>query len=93
MKVRLVEKFLREGVSKKDLEKILYLIGEAHDKIMEAQDELSSLGYEYDDEIIDNLSYDLDDLEASLSEFDFVGDEDPVQACLDYYGIEEDEEE
>lgn len=93
MKVRLVEKLLKEGVSKEELRTVLELIGEAHNKIMEAQDELSSLSYDYDDDIITDLGYALDDLEAELSEYDFFGDDDPVQAALEFFGVEEEEEE
>lgn len=93
MKVRLVEKLLKEGVSKEELRTILELIGEAHNKIMEAQDELSSLSYDYDDDIITDLGYALDDLEAELSEYDFFGNDDPVQTAFEFFGVEEEEEE
>lgn len=71
---------------------ILMKIGEAHDKIMEAQDDIADVRYddiedEDDSEFVsgtlDNLGYILDDLEAELSEYDFMGEDDPVTACLD----------
>ena len=92
MKAKLVETILKEGVSKDQLNVILKLIGEAHDKIMEAQDELDTLSYEYDDEILDCLSYDLSDLESSLSELDFVGSDNPTQDAYDHYDIEVEKE-
>lgn len=91
MKVKLVEKLLNENVSKEELKNVLYLIGLAHDKIMEAQDELDTLGYDYDDEILSDLEYDLDDLEASLSELDFMGSDDPVKDAYEHYGVDKED--
>lgn len=85
MKVKLVEKLQSGSAPKEELKSILYLIGLAHDKIMEAQDELETLGYDYDDEILSDLEYDLDDLEASLSELDFMGSDDPIADAYDHY--------
>lgn len=55
---------------------ILYLIGEAHDKIIEAQD-LAKPG---EDEFPAELCDVLDDLEADLSEWDMMGEDDPEAA-------------
>lgn len=88
MKIRLVEK-LNEGMDdnlREHLLEICKLIGAAHDKIMEAQDELSNVKYDYDEEILDDVEYALDDLEASLSEMDFMGsDGDPVEDLKDHF--------
>lgn len=62
--------------------KILQLIGEAHDKIMEAQD-LVEPG---EDEFPAELSDILDDLEADLSEWDMMGEDDPEAALQDKLG-------
>lgn len=87
MKIKLVEK-LNEGVDenlKKHLLAICKLIGEAHDKIMEAQDELSNVKYDYEEDILDIVEDSLDDLEASLSEMDFMGNDDPVKELEDHF--------
>lgn len=55
---------------------ILNLIGEAHDKIMEAQDLVTPGEDEFPSELVDIL----DDLEASLSEWDMMGEDDPEEA-------------
>ena len=82
MKVRIKRK-LKEELSSGELLKILQLLGEAHDKIMEAQDELSDLMYEHEDddedELLTTLEYILDDLESALSEHDYMGADDPVE--------------
>lgn len=90
MKVKLVEKLLKEGVSKDEIYNILKLIGEAHDKIIEAQDYVDSLSSDYDDDILGDLEMYIDDMEASISELDFMGEEDPVSAIYKFYEIEED---
>ena len=69
--------------SKADIMKICVLLGEAHDKIMEAQDLVDDLAY--DDELPSDAIYDLEDLEAALSEFDFMGEEQPADAFLEKY--------
>lgn len=102
MRFRAAKKALTEdvGTSNPDAEatrrafifNILMKIGEAHDKIMEAQDDIADVKYDdvRDDDdsefvsgTLDNLGYILDDLEAELSEYDFMGEDDPVTACLD----------
>lgn len=52
------------------------LLGEAHDKIMEAQDLAKDLIEA--NELGQDLEYALEDLEADLSEFDFMGEGDPA---------------
>lgn len=92
MKVKVVNRKLKEEFDLNDcILKVLKLIGQAHDKIMEAQDELSYAKDEADEEdndysevdLIDSLEYSLDDLESTLSEYDFMGEDDPVQAFID----------
>lgn len=87
MKVKLVESLLKESIDKEELFQILKLIGQAHDCIMKAQDKIQDLSYEYEDEIIDSLSYDLDDIEASVSELDFMDSDDPVQEVYEHYDL------
>ena len=70
-----------------NLLKLCKLLGEAHDKIMEAQDlvkDLIEAG-----EVDDSLEYDLDDLEADCSNFEFMGENNPVEALLEKYAPEE----
>lgn len=67
------------------------LMGEAHDKIMEAQDLLSDLIN--DGKLPDDVSWDLDDVEASVSEFEFMGEDDPVKALKIKYDVEVSEDE
>ena len=86
MKIRLTENILHEGFTKDDLNEICKLIGAAHDKIMEAQDLC-------DWDAPEELSYLLDDLEASLSEYDFMGEDDPTQAMIDALEIEVDNDD
>lgn len=89
MKVKVIKRKLKEEWDKKSLLSVLKLIGEAHDKIMEAQDELSYLKDEYDDmdavevDLLDTLEYILDDLESDLSEHDYMGEDDPVEAFVE----------
>lgn len=81
MKARVVSKKLKEDLDNNSILDVLKLIGEAHDKIMDAQDLLNDLKEDNDDELLDALEYDiLDDLEASLSEFDFMGEDNPLEA-------------
>ena len=91
MKVKLVESILKESVDKKGLRAVLELMGQAHDKIMDALDEIDSLSYEYEDDIIDEIKYKLEDLEYELSEVDFIGENDPIQAAYNYFEIEDDD--
>lgn len=81
MKAKVVSRKLKEALDNNSILDILKLIGEAHDKIMDAQDLLNDLKEDNDDELLDALEYDvLDDLEASLSEFDFMGEDNPLEA-------------
>lgn len=86
MKIRLTENILHEGFTKDDIRTICDKIGRAHDFIIEAQD---LCGWDAPEE----LSYLLDDLEASLSEYDFMGEDDPAQAMIDALEIEEDDDD
>jgi len=84
MKVSIAKRKLKEELNHRELFEILHLIGQAHDKIMEAQDLLSDLQYEYEDEedeeLLSTLEYILDDLESALSEHDYMGEDDSVEA-------------
>lgn len=92
MKVKIIKRTLKESLNEDSILDILKLIGEAHDKIMEAQDLISDI-IEYEDEdyeestlestLYSSLEYILDDLEASLSEYDYMGEDDPVEAFKD----------
>ena len=93
MKVKLVESILKESVDKEELKNILELISEAHDKIMGAMDELDSLSYEYEDDVIDELKYKLEDVESELSEIDFIWEDDPIEAVYKYFEIEDIDDE
>lgn len=91
MKVKIIKRTLKESLNEDSILDILKLIGEAHDKIMEAQDLISDIVEydEYEDEdyeestLYSSLEYILDDLEASLSEYDYMGEDDPVEAFKD----------
>jgi len=89
MEVKFVKRKLKEEWNKKSLLKVLELIGKAHDEIMEAQDELSSIKYEYEDndavevDLLDSLEYILDDLESVLSEHDYMGSDDPIETFIE----------
>lgn len=66
-----------------DLSNLARLLGEAHDKIMEALD--LAEGLESSEEISSELVYRLEDLEAAASELDFTGEADPVEVLLENY--------
>ena len=90
MEVKIITKKLKESLDSDSILSILSLIGEAHDKIMEAQDELSNLKYDLDDDDIAEeedtlgaLEEVLDSLEADISDYDFMGEDDPVEAFKD----------
>ena len=72
------------------LDKICRLLGEAHDKIMEALDLVEDL--ENEGMVNSALRYDLEDLEADASELDFTGEGDPKAALAEKYAEEESEE-
>lgn len=63
------------------------LLGEAHDKIIEAMDLVESL--EEEETIGSELRYALEDVEAPLSELDFMGESDPKFALLNAFRPEE----
>lgn len=66
---------------------ILRLIGEAHDKIIEAQDLAESEDDEY--RIDSGLDDALDNLETELSEWDFAGEDDPEGAFKETFGVDD----
>lgn len=72
--------------------RICKLMGEAHDKIIEAQELASDL---YDAGMINsNLEYILEDLEADLSQVDFMGEDKPTLKLMEEFAgeIEEPDE-
>lgn len=70
--------------------RICKLLGEAHDKIMEALDVVEDL--ENSGAVMNSqLRYDLEDLEADLSELDFMGEAHPESALATKYA-EDDED-
>lgn len=73
-----------------DMLRLCKLLGQAHDLVMEAQEIASDLVNT--DELPDDVSYDLDDLEAAVSEFEFMGEDNPAKALKEKYGVEDEEE-
>lgn len=70
-----------------DIQKLCRLLGEAHDKIMEAQDIASDL---IGEGVFDSdLEYALDDLEADLSQFDYMGESNPARALMEAFSTSE----
>lgn len=70
-----------------DIQKLCRLLGEAHDKIMEAQDLASDL---IGEGVFDSdLEYALDDLEADLSQFDYMGESNPARALMEAFSTSE----
>lgn len=69
-----------------EVDQLARLLGEAHDKIQEAKDLSESL--ENDGIINSSLGYKLEDLEADLSELDFMGNEDPGSKLIEEFGEE-----
>lgn len=65
------------------------LLGEAHDKIMEAQDLAKEMVA--DEELDEAINWDLDDLEEAVSQFEFMGEDDPAGAILRRYTVPEQE--
>jgi len=65
------------------------LLGVAHDKIIEALDLAESL--ENEDKISSDLRYAIEDIEAPLSELDFMGESKPVEVMMGTYPVEESE--
>ena len=94
MKVRIEARKLRESLGYKELFDVLLAMGQAHDKIMEAQDLLEDLEYRhYDDDegedaAIPVLREILEDLEATLSEQDYMGEDDSVEAFRKKYDLD-----
>ena len=62
------------------------LLGEAHDKLMEALDKCEEL--ENEDKVGSSLRYAIEDVEADLSDLDFMGESDPKDALLQKYSPE-----
>ena len=65
------------------------LLGEAHDKVMEALDIIEEL--ENADVVDSYLRYDVEDLESDLSDFDFMGENNPVEHLMEKYKASEEE--
>lgn len=70
--------------------KLCKLLGEAHDKIMEALDLVEDL--ENDGMLNSDLRYEIEDLEADASDLDFMGESDPESALATRFAAEEDSE-
>lgn len=71
--------------------KLCKLLGEAHDKIMEALDLVEDL--ENDGMLNSDLRYEIEDLEADASDLDFMGESDPESALATRFAAEEDDSE
>ena len=78
MKAKLMEKLLKEGLDE-ELLRVCRLLGEAHDKVMEAVDIVTDLDYSDEDTDLDNLLEAIEDLDLYISEFDFMGEDNPVE--------------
>jgi len=83
-KVEAMKKDSKVKDSDDALLRLCQLLGEAHDKIMEAQDLINN---DLDDCDCDlsSLEYEIEDAEAILSEFDFMGNANPVKAMRKAY--------
>ena len=68
--------------------KLAKLLGEAHDKIIEANELAESL--ESEEKISSSLVYAIEDVEAPLSELDFMGENDPKAKLLEQFGSDAD---
>lgn len=79
----------KDSVEDNDFLKLAQFLGEAHDKIMEAQDLAKDLVN--DEKLADNIEWDLEDLEAEVSEFEFMGEDDPAAALLAKYGVDQED--
>ncbi len=78
MKAKLIEKVLKEGLDE-ELLRVCRLLGEAHDKVMEAVDIVTDLDYFDEDADVDSLLEAIEDLDHYISEFDFMGEDNPVE--------------
>lgn len=85
------EKDSKEVKDESEILQLARLLGEAHDKIIEAQDLAGSL--EGEDKISSALVYAIEDIEAPLSELDFMGESKPEEKLLEEFGSEEASEE
>lgn len=74
-----------------DFLKLARLLGEAHDKIMEALDLAEDL--ENQDLVGSGLRYALEDLEADASDFDYMGESNPDEVLKEKWAAEEESEE
>lgn len=75
------------GDDETDIQKLCRLLGEAHDKIMEAQEIASDL---IEEGVFDSdLEYALDDLESDLSQFDYMGESNPARALMEAFPTSE----
>ena len=83
------KKKAEDSLEQDGVHQLALLLGEAHDKIMEAQDLAKDL---VNDEILaDDIEWDLSDLEAEVSEFEFMGEDDPAAALLAKYGADQED--
>jgi hypothetical protein len=78
MKAKLMEKLLKEGLDE-ELLRVCRLLGEAHDKVMEAVEIVTDLDYFDEDTDLDSLLEAIEDLDYTISEFDFMGEDNPVE--------------
>lgn len=74
-----------------DFLKLARLLGEAHDKIMEALDLAEDL--ENQDLVGSGLRYALEDLEADASDFDYMGESNPDEVLKEKWAAEGESEE
>lgn len=78
MKAKLIEKVLKEGLDD-ELLRVCRLLGEAHDKVMEAVESIEYLDFFGQDADLNSLFDALEDLNHYISEFDFMGEDNPVE--------------
>ena len=74
-----------------ELYQLCKLLGEAHDKYIEALDLAESL--ENDEKISSELRYAIEDVEAPASELDFMGESVPVESLKEKYPLENNSDE
>lgn len=70
-----------------EIEMLIKLMGEAHSKIIEALDLAQSL--EQEDKISSRIVYELEDIEAPLSDLDFEGEDNPKEVFFEQFGKED----
>lgn len=89
-KIKVLEIKDSEENSVDQVNKVCQLLGEAHDKIMEALDLAEQL--ENDGFVDYTLRFAIEDLESEASELDFMGEPDPQASLMEKYHPDEDEE-